>query len=46
MVIEKTNKKDLFGLIEINTTDKVLYLGGRIDDDNLYPDEYIKYFKQ
>ena len=26
--------------------DPILYLGGRVDDDNLYPPEYAKYLNQ
>ena len=36
--IENTIKK-----LNIEQDDTILYLGGRIDDDNLYPDSYVKY---
>jgi hypothetical protein len=34
---------DLFEEIRLQKNDVVLYLGGRVDDDNLYPPEYAKY---
>ena len=34
---------DLFEEIGLQKNDVVLYLGGRVDDDNLYPPEYAKY---
>ena len=43
MRIIKCGKEDLFKSVGINPSDTILYLGGRIDDDNLYPAEYIKY---
>tara|TARA_R110000824_G_scaffold278755_1_gene467022 strand:- start:3917 stop:4723 length:807 start_codon:yes stop_codon:yes gene_type:complete len=43
MKIIKSSKEDLFKSVGINQSDTILYLGGRIDDDNLYPSEYIKY---
>tara|TARA_R110002020_G_scaffold176222_4_gene368363 strand:- start:264 stop:1070 length:807 start_codon:yes stop_codon:yes gene_type:complete len=43
MKIIKSSKEDLFKSVGINQSDTILYLGGRIDDDNLYPAEYIKY---
>lgn len=33
-------------LSEMRYNDSILYLGGRIDDDNLYPPDYIKYLNQ
>ena len=33
----------LYKYIDLQEDDVVLYLGGRIDDDNLYPKEYRKY---
>ena len=48
--IENTGIESLFdseGLKGIaNRHDPILYLGGRVDDDNLYPTAYIKYLNQ
>tara|TARA_R100000995_G_scaffold9665_1_gene4079 strand:+ start:902 stop:1708 length:807 start_codon:yes stop_codon:yes gene_type:complete len=43
MIITQSKKEDLFKSIGMKPSDTILYLGGRIDDDNLYPAEYIRY---
>ena len=45
MKIKKCSKEDIFKYIDLQENDVILYLGGRIDDDNLYPPKYIKYLK-
>lgn len=35
--------EDVFASINLKNDDVILYMGGRIDDDNLYPKEYTKY---
>ena len=32
--------------LDVRSSDSILYLGGRIDDNNLYPPDYCKYLNQ
>jgi len=43
MNIEKCSIEDIYEYTDLQKNDTILYLGGRIDDDNLYPVEYSKY---
>jgi hypothetical protein len=43
--IERCGREDIFKSIDLQENDVILYLGGRIDDDNLYPTGYRKYLK-
>ena len=45
MKLKKSSKEDIFKYIGLQENDVILYLGGRIDDDNLYPPKYRKYLK-
>jgi len=45
MKIKKCYIEDIYKSIDLQETDVILYLGGRIDDDNLYPPGYRKYLK-
>jgi len=45
MKIEKCCKEDIFKCIDLQENDVILYLGGRIDDDALYPPGYREYLK-
>ena len=42
--VEETELQSLF--LHTGYDDSILYLGGRIDDNNLYPSGYIKYLNQ
>ena len=44
--VEDTGIESLFDNTDLKYDDSILYLGGRIDDDNLYPTDYIKYLNQ
>jgi hypothetical protein len=43
MTITRCDKEGLFNSIGIKANDTILYLGGRIDDGNLYPTEYVNF---
>ena len=43
--MQKCNKEQIYESIDLQEHDVILYLGGRIDDDNLYPPEYVEYLK-
>lgn len=43
MKIQKSNKKEVFEQANLQEDDVILYMGGRIDDDKLYPPEYSQY---
>ena len=43
MKVKRSSKEDIFDCIDLQEDDVILYLGGRIDDDNLYPAGYRKY---
>jgi len=45
MRIERCDKEEVFEYVDLQKNDVILYLGGRIDDDNLYPPKYRKYLK-
>ena len=45
MKVKRSSKEDIFEYIDLQENDVILYLGGRIDDDNLYPAGYRKYLK-
>ena len=44
--IEDTGIESLLDSVELKCYDSILYLGGRVDDDNLYPPGYTKYLNQ
>jgi len=37
--------KNIFKFLNLGENDIILYLGGRIDDNNLYPPKYVKYLR-
>jgi len=39
------NEKNIFKFLNLRENDIILYLGGRIDDNNLYPPKYVKYLR-
>jgi len=41
--LKKVSIEDVFKCVGLQENDVILYLGGRIDDDALYPKEYRKY---
>ena len=43
MKIEDTGTKNLLDYADLKHNDPILYLGGRVDDNNLYPTDYVKY---
>ena len=43
MKVKRSSIEDIFDCIDLQENDVILYLGGRIDDDNLYPAGYRKY---
>jgi len=43
MEIYNCQIEGVFASINLKNDDVILYMGGRIDDDNLYPQEYTKY---
>jgi len=45
MTIEGCSQDDVFKYVDLRENDVILYLGGRIDDNNLYPPKYVKYLK-
>lgn len=45
MKLKKSHKKDVFRHIDLQKDDIILYMGGRIDDDKLYPKQYSRYLK-
>ena len=44
--IEDTGIKSIIECMNLDQNDCILYLGGRIDDDNLYPPKYVKYLNR
>jgi len=44
--IEDTGIENLLLYMGLESYDPILYLGGRIDDDNLYPPDYAKYLNK
>jgi len=45
MEVSLCNIENLFEFLNLKKDDVILYMGGRIDDDNLYPEKYRKYLK-
>ena len=43
MKIEKSTTEDIFKYADFCEDDVILYLGGRIDDDKLYPPNYVSF---
>tara|TARA_R110000796_G_C14561116_1_gene434876 strand:+ start:1976 stop:2803 length:828 start_codon:yes stop_codon:yes gene_type:complete len=44
ITVENNNElNNLYTFLNLQEGDVILYLGGRIDDDNLYPEKYRKY---
>ena len=43
--VKKESIEKIFKHIDLQEDDVILYLGGRIDDDNLYPPKYRKYLR-
>tara|TARA_Y100000592_G_scaffold13595_1_gene19168 strand:+ start:851 stop:1951 length:1101 start_codon:yes stop_codon:yes gene_type:complete len=43
--VEKESIEKIFKHVDLQEDDVILYLGGRIDDDNLYPRKYRKYLR-
>ena len=44
--VEDEGIKNLLLAMELKSSDPILYLGGRVDDNNLYPPGYTKYLNQ
>ena len=38
--------EDILADLKIKNNDVILYLGGRIDDSNLYPPKYVEYLRE
>ena len=45
MRIDKCSIEEVYKCGNLHKDDVILYLGGRIDDDALYPPKYIKYLR-
>ena len=45
MIVKRLDIERLFKDVGLQENDPILYLGGRIDDDKLYPPKYRKYLK-
>jgi hypothetical protein len=46
MKIKQISRENLYKCLNLNRDESIMYMGGRIDDDKLYPQEYTGYLNR